>query len=602
MVDTVVCQCHRLPPCDVLPSSVHIPPLRLSIWHKGFDVTVMYQSPSHRSTHSRPNARVRSIPSAANGRQTTPVIPPMTRPNASSSYPSGPVHSPAIIQVDRGNYQRPSPVIRAPVLPAEEYVTLPAISSHPVTFQPGAPPRELHDNQPYMYPTSPPVPQNGPQRTPVILPMTTPNASSSYPSGPVHSPAIIEVNRENYRQSSPVFRVPVLPAEDYDTLPAISSHPVTFQPGSPPRELHDNQPYMYPTSTQLPQNGATYDFPYASPPVWGTQREAQTGPAYNSYIPRPQPQSYYYVHSQPEVDPVIVPPPYVLEELSKGPYQSRIRFLTDNYGLPKPHRPSIICNCADRVARLIYIHCLVHIPEMYFSRVFKLFNCPARTGSFLPIPNAMQVDGLSSTLSPVYILLDDWDPFVETVSGEWEALNILSGLEIGAILTLLQIGGVSDNIVSRTAAFLALIASLWSVIFGCIYVVRFKTMKTREKAKRWAKQVYATKTNIFWNVWVMLALPAVWLGWSITALCIAVLSMMWNTTSGNGPAPALPHLELASSITVSAFFALGLVYLVCVVCTFQSWREDHVSWFQLFMNPPKPPLPIHYARAEQAKY
>lgn len=55
-------------------------------------------------------------------------------------------------------------------------------------------------------------------------------------------------------------------------------------------------------------------------------------------------------------------------------------------------------------------------------------------------------------------------------------------LLLRAILTLLQIDDAANQPVTRTAAFLSLIAALMSLIFGCLYIIRFGTMKNKSKA------------------------------------------------------------------------------------------------------------------------
>lgn len=46
---------------------------------------------------------------------------------------------------------------------------------------------------------------------------------------------------------------------------------------------------------------------------------------------------------------------------------------------------------------------------------------------------------------------------------------------------------MSQDIVIRTAALLSLTSALMSLSFGCIYIVRFATMKSMYKATRWAE-------------------------------------------------------------------------------------------------------------------
>ena len=52
-----------------------------------------------------------------------------------------------------------------------------------------------------------------------------------------------------------------------------------------------------------------------------------------------------------------------------------------------------------------------------------------------------------------------------------------------AILTMLQIQSAGDDPITRTAALLALICAMMSLLFGCIYVARFGTMKRNDNGE-----------------------------------------------------------------------------------------------------------------------
>ena len=103
-------------------------------------------------------------------------------------------------------------------------------------------------------------------------------------------------------------------------------------------------------------------------------------------------------------------------------------------------------------------------------------------------------------------------------------------------MTILQIESAAANPLTRFSALLSLVCAFMSLIYGCLYIIRFGTMRKTHKAAEWAnvseysshvhsatssadshdstsQESERTSTSIFWNVWVMLAMPAVWLGW-----------------------------------------------------------------------------------------
>jgi len=59
-----------------------------------------------------------------------------------------------------------------------------------------------------------------------------------------------------------------------------------------------------------------------------------------------------------------------------------------------------------------------------------------------------------------------------------------------AILTIFQIPDAAGDPVTRTTAILSLICSLMSLTYGCMYIVRFGTMRTMLRASKWAEVWY----------------------------------------------------------------------------------------------------------------
>ena len=58
---------------------------------------------------------------------------------------------------------------------------------------------------------------------------------------------------------------------------------------------------------------------------------------------------------------------------------------------------------------------------------------------------------------------------------------------VSAILTILQIVGAATTPFTRTTAFLSLICALMSLVYGCVYSLRFGTMKSMYRASKWAE-------------------------------------------------------------------------------------------------------------------
>ena len=149
-----------------------------------------------------------------------------------------------------------------------------------------------------------------------------------------------------------------------------------------------------------------------------------------------------------------------------------------------------------------------------------------------------------------------------------------------------------------------------SLVYGCVYILRFRTMKDMYKAAKWADvrrhnesllsvthirvQEAQRDTSILWNVWVLLAMPVVWLAWSLILFCICMIDFVWEqpftSPSTDNSAPTFQssnalavslsrsdRIALAPRIIISLVFLLGLAYFVLVLRTFWRWSDKRVE-------------------------
>lgn len=202
----------------------------------------------------------------------------------------------------------------------------------------------------------------------------------------------------------------------------------------------------------------------------------------------------------------------------------------------------------DTLPRQIYLHLLLRLPSLYFSRIAKVYEDAQLSkpdiermidtyssshqlqqrqrilrsspippgvrynpGPALPFPD----EWTTTNVSPALVRFkQSWEAFVDSLLREWKTLNLVSALLhssvsthsfIGVILTILfvfndsailsmfQSQVMANDPVIRTAALLSLTSALMSLSYGCIYIVRFGTMRSMYKATRWAE----VSVNIF---------------------------------------------------------------------------------------------------------
>lgn len=170
----------------------------------------------------------------------------------------------------------------------------------------------------------------------------------------------------------------------------------------------------------------------------------------------------------------------------------------------------------------------------------------------------------------------EWETFVDSLVREWKTLNVVNALLIGALLTVFQIEEAQYVPSTRTCALISLSTALLSLLFGGIYIIRFGTMRPLRKAIIWVDESQKQTQTALWNIWVMLALPGIWLGYSIMSFIATILSFVW--TSGNGKHVNPPDASdtsgviLAPRIIISIIFVIGAIYFIAALRVFAKWK------------------------------
>ncbi|KAF9233615.1 hypothetical protein BU15DRAFT_66419 [Melanogaster broomeanus] len=132
-------------------------------------------------------------------------------------------------------------------------------------------------------------------------------------------------------------------------------------------------------------------------------------------------------------------------------------------------------------------------------------------GSALPVPEEWTTTNVQKFMGS----------FIDSLMRECKTFNLVSALLLSAILSMFQNDEIAGDPLVRTAALLSLMSALMSLSYGCVYIVRSGTMRSMDKATMWAEEAGRTATFILWNVWIFLAMPAVWLAWlGVTALFV----------------------------------------------------------------------------------
>ena len=146
-----------------------------------------------------------------------------------------------------------------------------------------------------------------------------------------------------------------------------------------------------------------------------------------------------------------------------------------------------------------------------------------------------------------------------------------------------------------------------SLLYGCVYIIRFGTMRKTYKAAEWAQVRYQyshpakeciltfilqesqqTQAGIWWNVWVLLAMPATWLAWSMILYIVCIMSFVWRTgtTADMDRGTMSPSEARVPRVIVSVVLSLGLIYFGLIASTLrrygdmmdQAWQRRIMGW------------------------
>ncbi|KIM38312.1 hypothetical protein M413DRAFT_30162 [Hebeloma cylindrosporum] len=392
---------------------------------------------------------------------------------------------------------------------------------------------------------------------------------------------------DSERSTTPISRPPTAGDRPSDAYPPPHMHDPDDLPPVPPIPTHIYNPYYYPPF-QVP-----FIPPTATPEesIWSRVRNVFRWP------------------------------------FSYQRHESILSFSSDE------SYPSLIVRfLVETVPREVYLHFLLRLPSLYFSRVARIFEEADLT---LPEIKKMALETASQTnedfdiqtlrsdVPPQYgRLKSTWEAFIDSVMREWKTFNLISALLLSAILTILQIESAAADPLTRYFAIVSLICALISLLFGCMYIIRFGSMRKTYKAAEWALEAQKSKTVIWWNVWVLLGMPVVWLTWSIMLYIASIMSFVWRTTVQDaGPPTALSGGSLlAVRIVITFVLGLGMVYAWLILSTFsrygtamdEAWKSRINGWLDekavtqqsLLPQPTAPytpypfPEPTHYVHPE----
>ncbi|KAJ7718141.1 hypothetical protein B0H16DRAFT_1387856 [Mycena metata] len=147
---------------------------------------------------------------------------------------------------------------------------------------------------------------------------------------------------------------------------------------------------------------------------------------------------------------------------------------------------------------------------------------------------------------------------------EWTQMGTAAGVLFSVLFTVLQITSAAYDPAVRTVVQLSIVCLFFGVIYALVLSVTFGKLQLgvmriiTENPSREA----------FWNLWVMLSMPLVWITWGGIYFVIFMAVFFWRSGASNEPdddhKPS-PDQEYAPRAITSILMIVGVVYFILSV-------------------------------------
>ncbi|KIJ56163.1 hypothetical protein M422DRAFT_107133, partial [Sphaerobolus stellatus SS14] len=115
-----------------------------------------------------------------------------------------------------------------------------------------------------------------------------------------------------------------------------------------------------------------------------------------------------------------------------------------------------------------------------------------------------------------------------------------------------------------------------TLLYGGTYIIAFGRMHHSYQAVSWAKEAQKGVTATFWNAWMLFAMPAVWLSWSIISYIACITAFLWGAGINGDVSLNNPHhrpLEFVAQIMASVILGFGGIYFPLIIRTLRKYGD-----------------------------
>ncbi|KAF7319700.1 Ankyrin repeat-containing protein [Mycena kentingensis (nom. inval.)] len=213
---------------------------------------------------------------------------------------------------------------------------------------------------------------------------------------------------------------------------------------------------------------------------------------------------------------------------------------------------------------------LLHIPRLYFARFQLLLEdtaLSAEDAAYL----ASAPPAASALPAHLVNFRYAWDAFLDRLVREYAAMGILGAL----ILFTISISTFSskllpsDSTATRTLLLLSALCALLALVFAGAYALLLGGGAMRRVLVPGRLAAHPGRIFEFWNIWIVLSLPVLWVTWSLTLLIASLTLTVWHPPT-DSHSPSSPPLVSTIQIVFTTLLGLGVSLLFLAVWTFHA--------------------------------
>ncbi|KAJ7450575.1 hypothetical protein FB451DRAFT_719502 [Mycena latifolia] len=197
---------------------------------------------------------------------------------------------------------------------------------------------------------------------------------------------------------------------------------------------------------------------------------------------------------------------------------------------------------------------LTFLHNLYMSVLFRLPDRYSRDVPQQPMLNGHE-DGMTQALYKRWV-------------NEWTQMGSVASVLFGVLFTILQISSAAYDPIVRTVLWLSIVCLFFGATYAVILLWTFGKLEMNTQGLDWIRQVTRPPNNRFWNLCIMLSMPAAWISWGAISFAFCIVTFLWRsgaTDEKDESSKPSPTQEYGPRFTATFIFILGAIYLGLII-------------------------------------